>query len=162
MPVLNKFQRIKNVRALGLNTEDSILVTPDSDFVTFFEFIIGLDQVSIRTFFPDNRPGITPHVPIIAIKDLKAKIEELHNLGLWLIIAKPIDPADCEFAGAIEKNGFNVYVELAKGPCTTRKVTHEGIIDYKFDCSLIADITNDGIDPRMLAMIAEVRLKQMA
>lgn len=127
---MNKFDTIQLVKKLGLNTEDSILLTHQTETRLMFRFLQELDEVSIRTTLPNEVHGDTMHFPIINVGQAVPVIGEILNKGLYAIVAKPIDPADCELAGAAYKQDDNVTLEMAKGPCTTRKVTTDHIIDY--------------------------------
>lgn len=149
---MNKYERIQLVRKFHLNTEDSILVTPQTDPSILLRFTSGVGEVSIRTMDPVSDARATPHYPIVDVHDMPARIIDILNTGLYVIVAKPINPKDCELAGAIWKQGSTMFIELANGPCTTRRVTFEGIIDHlkEYPTDLITD-------KRMLAMVKQVK-----
>jgi hypothetical protein len=128
---MNKYDRIQLVRSLDLNTEDSILATPSSH--NYSTFVSGLTQVSVRVFSPLSTVVKTPHYPIIDISELDKALTEIFSRGFYAIIAKPIDPKDCLLAGTIWKHKLSGWIELAKGPCTVRRVTHESVVDYRYN-----------------------------
>jgi len=154
---MNKYERIKLVRDLGLNTEDNMLVTPATNINDLITFILQLDEVSVRVFDPDHDGRLTPHYPIVKIAELKKTLEKIFINDFYAIVAKPIDPQFAELAGCIWKetdlmNHKSFTIELAKGPCTVRKVTHDGIVDYRFYYPR-QEIT----DERILKMIKTIR-----
>lgn len=126
---LNKWQRIKFLEDLNINTEHSILVKPGEHYLGLIE---GYEDVSVRTFKPTNDNKLTPHIPVLSIdKDIK-KIDTLLNNGYYCIIALPrIDPKDCLLAGCIYFDGSYITVEYVVGQYTTRKVTHQGMISRR-------------------------------
>lgn len=131
----NKFERIQYVRNLGFNTEDSILVRPIDKFDKYKKFISGLTKVSLRTF--DEQDSFsTPHYPIVQIGKLNPLIKQLQKKNIYCIIAKPIDPADCLFAGCAVKDLESLTIEIADGPGTVRRVTNDGKIDRRYNIPL--------------------------
>lgn len=155
---MNKFQRIQLVRKLNMNTEDSILVTQSTDINLMFRFILGLDSVSIRTMDPTDTMPKTPHYPIVYMRDVPNYVRQILGDGLNAIVAKPIDPNDCELAGAALKSDDHILLELAKGPCTTRKVTHDGQVDFRIEYPRrMMPGMNPAPDPRFKELIDEVK-----
>lgn len=133
---LNKYQEIELVRMLDLNTEENILITDrtpgETDKLKRFIDEHKLDAVSIRTVSPHGKVK-TPHFPVVDRADIPYIIHDVLNMNLYAIVATPIDPKDALLAGAILKNHNKYSIELARGPCTVRRVTHDNIIDIKFE-----------------------------
>lgn len=156
---LDKFQRIQFVRKLGLNTEHSILVKR-VDSEELHEFIADLPAVSIRTMRSANNTAKEVHFPIVPRAKIFSRIQEVLDMGLWAIVATPIDPQYAELAGAIlVEDDYSLTVELARGPCTVRKVTVEGKIDYSFhypDVSGLSYPEREYLFPKILRMVEEV------
>lgn len=159
---MNKFSRIQVVRDLGLNTEDNMLVTPSTNINDLITFILQLNEVSVRVFDPIHEDRPTPHYPIVKIAELKDTLTRIFANSFYAIVAKPIDPQFAELAGCIHKSEVpfsrrsTYIIELAKGPCTTRKVTHDGIVDYRFF------YPRDTIeDERIISMINEIKHVEM-
>jgi hypothetical protein len=153
----NKYERIEFVRELGLNTEENILVRPNDNFYLnskqFGAFFKGLNQVSIRTFY-DNSKLNTIHYPIIGIGEVENIVKTLQKNNLNAIIATPIDPKDCEFAGTCLKDGHTLVFELADGPGTVRRVTRQSVLDRRYYLPGLLDNT---IDYRVNYAINEFR-----
>jgi hypothetical protein len=137
---LNKWERIKLVKKLGFNTEDSINVETLEDLENNKEFIDRCSAFSIRVYDSTNKRSFTsiPHFPTVAKKSLYKRVKEILDDGLNLIIANQINPKDCLLAGTALKCVSSLFFELSTGPCTVRKVTHDGIIDH----SLSLDFSN--------------------
>lgn len=130
---MNKYEKIVLVNKLGLNTEENILISSllKEDIEIINKFTENLNRVSIRSFSYTNSKIKSPHYPIVKKADIISTIKTLLDLEFNAIVAKPIDPEDALLAGAIGKINNIYYIELANGPCTTRKVTHDGIIDHR-------------------------------
>lgn len=126
MVKLNKYDRIQVVKDFGLNTEENILVNKNNHL----DFLNNLDNCSIRTF-RDNDVS-TPHYPFISKEEALKIIPSLLNDKYKIILATPINPDNCEFAGAAMINKRQIVVELAYGPGTVRRVTHDGKIDKRY------------------------------
>ena len=126
---MNKFQRIQLVRALGLNTEESVLISNDKDWELHQGFLQSSSAFSVRTFKSEQLLGDEPHYPVILREELANKYFSLLNSGFNLIIAKCIDPANAQMAGGMLYEGSAFHVEVALGPGTVRRVTREGRID---------------------------------
>ncbi len=132
----NKYERIRIVRSLGLNTENSILVTSKDDLDS--EFIRSRDSFSVRTFnhkcttVAEEYASKSVHLATCSKEELFAKADELFVQDLHLIVADKIDPADCEFRGACMKDDKCFTIDIAVGPGTVRDVTNKHIIDYGF------------------------------
>lgn len=134
MSKLNKFEQILLVKRLGLNTEDSVLVKSIDDFSWLWEFVDNEPAISLRTMHPSDNHVKTPHYPFVLKQDAERRIREVLDLGFYGIVARPIDPKDTLFAGAaLIEDSFKICLELANGPCTVRRVTHEGFIDYRIN-----------------------------
>jgi hypothetical protein len=134
-----------------------MLVKPSVNIHDLLTFILTLNEVSVRAFDPQNEERPTPHYPVVKIADLKNTLYSLFDEGFYAIVAKPIDPQFAELAGCIWKNEDmmrhkSFIIELATGPCTVRKVTHEGIVDYREYYP-----ANTSIDHRVLDMIKVIR-----
>jgi hypothetical protein len=149
---MNKYDRIQLIRSLDLNTEDSILITPNTSIDMLAAFIVDLSEVSVRVFDPKDDSRLAPHFPIVKVTDLWKTLHDIYADGFYAVVAKPIDPKDCLLAGTIWKQKFSGWIELAKGPCTVRRVTHESVVDYRYN------YPNDIIpDRRIREMLAVVR-----
>lgn len=131
----NKYERIQYVRSLGFNTEDSILVKPGDNLKQYQKFIKKLDKISLRTF--NQKDDLyAPHFPILTKEEANIKIPELLKQDINCIVATPIDPKDCKYAGCAMKSLEQMTVELADGPGTVRRVTHEGKVDRSYSINL--------------------------
>lgn len=128
---MNKFERIQLVRALGLNTEESVLIASEADWRRHQEFLSQFSRYSVRTFWTDGPEFGAPHYPIIEKTKLDAEYQGLLANRLQLIVAKPIDPSESELAGCLLYLDGAVTAEVAIGPGTVRMVTHEGRIDVR-------------------------------
>lgn len=126
---MNKFKRIQLVRTLGLNTEESVLVSNDKDWELHRGFLQSSSVFSVRTFKSEQLLGNEPHYPVISREELADRYISLLHSGFKLIIAKCIDPADAQMAGGMLYEGSAFHVEVALGPGTVRRVTREGRID---------------------------------
>jgi hypothetical protein len=131
---LHKYDRIRLLRHLGLNTEVSVLIESESDLRRHEAFLAPLERMSVRTF---SRTGATdePHFPIIGRATFETDCLPLLDQGYSLIVAEPIDPAGAQLAGCILRRPEDFLVELAEGPGTVRRVTHEGKIDLQLAVS---------------------------
>jgi len=133
---LSKYQKIELVRMIGLNTEDNILIKSihpeERDRLKQFLIEHDLKSVSVRTMSPKGETR-TPHHPIVEFKDIPNIVTKVLCDGYYAIVATPIDPKDSLLAGAVMKNDNTYISEFARGPCTVRKVTHEGKIDIEFE-----------------------------
>ncbi len=128
-PNVNKFDRIRLLRYLGLNTEDSVLVESRVDLDKHAGFLARLNKRSVRTFLRAGEGRGEPHFPIVTRAEFESACVPLLDQGYALIIAKPIDPAAATLAGCIVRRSRDFLVEVALGPGTVRRVTHEGCID---------------------------------
>jgi hypothetical protein len=127
----NKYERIQYVRELGFNTEENILVRPTDNSSIYKDFIKKYKRISLRTF-NDLDNLVTPHFPILTLDEALIKIPELQHKNIYCIVATPIDPKDCKFCGAAMKTGLQLFVDIADGPGTVRRVTHDGKIDRRY------------------------------
>lgn len=129
---MNKFKRIQLVRLLGLNTEESVLVEREEDWERQRGLFEGEDRLSIRTFRPGQlRDFGSPHFPIIESAGFDTMRERLLRAGLSLIVGRAIDPVDAEVAGTLLYEPERIVAEVAFGPGTVRRVTHEGRVDAR-------------------------------
>ena len=145
---VNKFDRIRLVRYLGLNTEESVLVESRTDLDKHAGFLARLDKYSVRTFLRRRESRGDPHFPIVTQGELQSACVPLLDQGYSLIVANPIDPADAALAGCIVRHSSDFLVEVALGPGTVRRVTHKGSIDRTLELS-------GPEDPRCGPQIAE-------
>jgi len=152
---MNKYERIKLIRDLGINTEDNILFTPYIDVNDLMTFILNMNEVSVRVFDPKKDNRKTPHYPIVKITELRKTLTEIFSQGFYAIVAKPIDPKDCLLAGTIWKQSLSGWIELAIGPCTVRRVTHDCVVDYRYNYP--KDIILDDRIKEMLATVKGIR-----
>jgi|TARA_R100001530_G_scaffold34477_3_gene26932 hypothetical protein len=141
-----KYERIRLVESFRLNAEDSILISVD-DKNDYEDFLKNLDNCSIRTEKVNSSVGnwLTPHYPFVPIDQASALIDGLRYSGYYVILGKPINPDDCLFAGAARKYGplEHLYIEIANGPGTVRRVTHEYKVDQSYDIQSRLETTND-------------------
>lgn len=153
---MNKWQRIRLVRQLGLNTEESILIEPEQvSLAKTCEFISERETFSLRTF-NTNDNSYHPHYPVISKKRLDKVMPELLEKGFSIILANCINPKDAEFAGCGYKRGRSVTLEVKYGAVTVRKVTHDGDIDKTIQTGLVCGVSTG--DRRFDAIIREIRL----
>ena len=127
----NKFERIQFVRDLDFNTEENILINPEDSDDKHLKFLKNLDECSIRTFNELDGQSC-PAYPIVKKEEAIKLIKSLKQKKYNIILATPINPADCLFAGAVMKSGDKIITEIANGPGTVRRVTHEGKIDKRY------------------------------
>ena len=123
----NKYEKITYLRQSGANTENSVCIKDASDYIRHWPEIERWKTISIRTFKPDA--GYTPHIPYMAVTDAYNTIHELLYDGWTVIVAEGINPKHAVLAGAIWRKRESLVIELAEGPNTTRRVTHDGKID---------------------------------
>lgn len=154
---MNKFDRIQYIQRLGFNTENSIqLKSTNDDAMKMFEwFTKSLTQISLRCYNPKDEKASVPHFPIINVHDAPDKIKLITSNGLVAIVATPIDPKYAIYAGTIWKEDVTITIELAKGPCTVRKVTHDGIIDISIILHNLQSDADKIKDTRVAEMIVE-------
>lgn len=126
---LNKFERIRLVRYLELNTEQSVLVEDRADLQEHAKFLDRLDRRSVRTYLRAEETYNGPHFPIVSRSEFESNCLRLLDDGYSLIVAEPIDPADALLAGCIIRRLGEFNIEVAMGPGTVRRVTHEGRVD---------------------------------
>jgi len=127
---MNKYEKIELVRTYGLNTEENILIRPSDNLVRMSQFLDGYNKCSVRTFRGDD--VVTPHFPILRVIDAYIEVSRLIEKNYNVIVATPIDPKDCEFAGCAWLKENEMIIELAYGPGTVRRVTHQNIIDKRY------------------------------
>ena len=128
-PMLNKFERIRLVRYLGLNTEDSVLVESEADLERHAVFLANCERYSVRTFRPGLDTPYEPHFPIVSADEFELDCLPLLDRGYSLIVANGIDPVEALVAGCIWTRARDYLIEAAIGPGTVRRVTHLGEID---------------------------------
>ncbi len=150
---MNKFDRIQILKVLGLNTEESILISSVEDWCNSEEFLNRYEEYSVRTFRGPRYGQSAPHFPIVSREELEADYKSLLEKGLKLIVAAPIDPKDAEMAGCLIYNAGVVSAEVALGPGTVRRVTSEGRVDLRAK-SEEEEATGD---PHLDAAMSEVR-----
>jgi len=161
--LMNKFEKIQVVKILGVNTENSVLITDMSDYWREYGKMQMWGDVSIRTMKAGSGDrsfyGKTPHYPVVKEKTVEKKCRQLIKDGYWAIVAECIDPKNAELAGAIHVGPELTTVELAKGPGTTRRVTHDGKIDIKFQVPthMIYRFVSLHEDDRVNDMLAALR-----
>lgn len=140
--MLNKWERIQAVKIFGLNTEESILVTKDNlAIVPKLPFLKNKKIFSLRTFSSDDN-GLHPHYPVIDKAKLLKELKLLVRNGYSCIVATCIDPKHAEFAGCAYKRGKSITFEIAMGPGTVRRVTHDGKIDKSFTTGIFERTTD--------------------
>ena len=127
---MNKYDKILLVRQLGLNTEDNMLVKSEDQLDEMWSFVGAELAISLRTMHPTDNHIKTPHYPFVLKQDIEARVREVLGSGFYGIVAHPINPEDAILAGAALIEDGKIHIELANGPCTVRRVTHDGIIDY--------------------------------
>ncbi len=128
---MNKFERVRLLRHLGLNTENSVLLQSLADVDREASFLSRFDHYSVRTFQRDvDRMG-EPHFPFVSKAEFDASCLPLLSEGYCLMVAEPVDPSDALFAGALLRSADGFLVEVATGPGTVRRVTHDGQIDVQ-------------------------------
>lgn len=127
----NKYERIKFVRNLGYNTEENILVNTEDTIKKYQPFLKKLKHCSIRTFNEFDSMACPAH-PILTKNKAYELIPKLQTQGYNVILATPINPKDCLFAGATRKTLDELVTEIANGPGTVRRITHEGKVDERY------------------------------
>ncbi len=128
---LTKFERIRLVRALGLNTEDDILITSERDWQCRQDWLSRHDRFTVRTFRETiERTGIEPYFAVIGRDEFEPHRKKFLAEGWKLIIAEPVDPVDALLAGTILRDGDATEIDIVRGSgSVTRQVTHDGRID---------------------------------
>lgn len=161
MSDLTKIDKILLVRRLRLNTETNIVIQSHShsELLKLHNFIKlhDIDEVSIRTQAADGSRN-TPHYPIVKAEDAFEVVTDLIIKGYYAIVATPINPKDAVLAGAVLKEGPIFTIELAIGPHTVRRVTHEGLIDItaKYDIRSKEIYNCNKINPYYIVAITEI------
>ena len=138
----NKFNRVQLPRILGLNAENSVLITSMTELKNS-DFIKQRKAFSVRTFYPDELMSnlIAPHLITVTKKALLKRAPELFKVPLQLIVADKVDSKDCLFRGCIWIDEYGTStMEIANGPGTVRTITNEGKIDethiYTANCKI--------------------------
>lgn len=128
---LNKFERIRLVRALGLNTQDDILVTSERDWQRQQAWLSKYGRFTVRTYQEaTERSGTEPYFAVIDRHEFEPYRKKFLAEGWKLIIAEPIDPVDALLAGTILRDGNATEIDIVRGSgSVTRQVTHDGRID---------------------------------
>jgi len=157
----NKYERIQFVRDLGFNTEENILIRPKDSVERYKPFLDKLKRCSIRTFKDLEDFTTTPAYPIQSREKAYGIIDNLQKQKYNVILATPIDPANCMFAGAAHKGNRPIRIEIADGPGTTRRVTHEGKIDRDYFLSNKNYWTNDTRVNECVKQIRKCHLKNV-
>ena len=158
---LTKFERIRLVRQMGLNTQDDILVTAEEDWRAHRPWLDQFDAYTVRTFPREgSKGGAEPSFEIITRKEFDNHWRRLLAEGWNLIIAEPIDPKDAALAGAILRDGDWTEVEIVRGSGSiVRQVTHKGQVDERFRVQ-VGDWTTDFMIDDALAKIWEAERKR--
>jgi hypothetical protein len=149
---LTKFDKIQIVKKLGLNTEDSVLLKT-------YESNPFNTNVSIRT--QDKTKvfhSILPHYPVVRTRDYERIVKQILADGYEAIVAKCINPVDCLFSGTVMKDDSKFIIELAYGPYTTRRVTHDGIIDERYEVPIGGSIANPQVNEILMKLMAVKKL----
>ena len=156
---LTKFERIRLVRRLGLNTQNDILITGEDDWQRNFEWLKQFDRYTVRSFREGPSVGVEPYFAIIDAAAFEQHRQNLLDQGWELIIAEGVDPKEALLAGTILREGEVTEVDIVRGSgSVTRQVTHDGQIDDHFVVNG-EDFTGDGFVDEALSKIRE--LEQM-
>lgn len=153
--VLTKLQRAERLRELGFNVPSYVAINSTAD-IRYFREKREEDRFSIRT--QPKSKWITKEVMrlegkalIEAAKELGILIEDtvpphaynvtrdqaicicgmLSGSPFTALVCDAIDYQNSAWAGAAIRQDNKITVELAKGPCMVRKVTHDGIVDLR-------------------------------
>lgn len=138
--VMNKFERVRLLRHLGVNTENSVLLQSLADIDREAEFLSRFDRYSVRTFQREvDRMG-EPHFPVVSRAEFETSCLPLLSQGYCLMVAEPVDPGDALFAGSLVRSADGFLVEVASGPWTVRRVTHDEQIDVRLEVHHPRDI----------------------
>jgi len=122
---MNKYDKILKVREFNLNTENSVLIkTPQQNPFN--------SDVSIRTQWKNPSNKKTPHYSVVKKENYNKVLKEILNNNLEAIVGDCINPKDCLFAGCIFRDYNKLHIEIAHGPGTVRRVTHQNIIDESY------------------------------
>ncbi len=153
---LTKFERIRLVRRLGLNTQNDILVTCDVAWQRNLEWLKQFDRYTVRSFREGPLVGVEPYFAIIGATDFEKHRRPLLADGWQLIIAEGIDPKDAFLAGTILREGEVTEVDIVRGSgSVTRQVTHDGQIDDHFVVNG-EDFTGDKFVDEAISKIREL------
>ena len=157
---MTKFERIRLVRELGLNTQNDILVRSEEEWRRYLPWLDQFDGYTVRTFHHDqSRTDTAPCFEIIGKAEFEKHWRELLRDGWNLIIAEPIDPKEAEIAGAILRDQDWTDVEIVRGASpAVRQVTHEGRVDERFRV-WGDELTNNWMIDEALAKIREVECR---
>lgn len=159
---MNKYDRIKNVRAYGLNTEDSVLIKTANELKRS-RFVKARDWISLRTFYNSEKINLrAPAIPVMKKVDLLQIGPDLMAGGLSLIVGDLIDPKDCRLRGCIWINELRwATIEIATGPGTVRTVTNDGMIDAGWYNLKPWEITDSRVVDECLRTCRAARLTQV-
>ncbi len=133
MKSLTKFERIRLLRQLGLNTQDDILVRSVEDWTRQQNWLQRFDSYTVRTFRPGPVLGREPYFAVISRSEFEAHWRDLLGQGWALVIAAGVDPKDALLAGTILRQNEVTEVDIVRGSgSVVRQVTHDGQIDSHF------------------------------
>lgn len=130
---LTKFERIRLVRRLGLNTQNDVLITCERDWQIHQDWLAQFSRYTVRSFRDGPIGGVEPYFAIIDADEFEKHRQKLLDGGWNLIVAEGIDPKEALLAGTILREGEITEVDIVRGAgSVTRQVTHDGQIDDHF------------------------------
>ena len=130
---LNKFERIKLVKILGLNTRDVVLITSHNDWGEYQPWLKQFDKYTISAFKNTPTVGTDPYFAVIKATDFENHRKKLLDEEWNIIVSEGVDPKEALFAGTILRDGDLSEVDVSCGAgAVVRDVTHNGKIDKHF------------------------------
>lgn len=135
---MNKYDKIRALRDMNLNTENSFLAVNNNYELPKYAYF------SLRTQWTNPaKQQKTPHCPWIKRSRVRKTVKELLKNGLEVIIAQGINPDNALFAGCVMKKRSVYVVEIAQGLGTVRRVTHDHQIDERHIVNAFLPRTNN-------------------
>lgn len=132
MLIKNKANAIITLKANGFNTPVFNIINKFTPIEEWKNWMEGKEPIHIRTSDISDTFNL-PFYHSLSTKESYPKIIDLLNQDYTVIIGGYIMPSDTISAGTVYlvTNGNDIVakIDLARGSVTTRKVTHEGIID---------------------------------
>ena len=148
----NKYERLKDLEKLGLNTSAAILLDPKIGLTEEFEnFLSNFTQIGIRSFREDGKgSGRSPFYPQVSVEEARRLVPEILKEGYNTIVYESVPTSINIIVGTCwRRDESSFVVELANGPRTVRDLMSIGKIDSRFE---INDI-NRLEDPRLKEVV---------
>ena len=132
----SKIERIKELRKHNLNTPDYILFKEISELRKFLRRKKRGEKISLRTYskIDEIREFQNPFFPNTCVGEIMKYLDKMKDLNI--IVSKPIDPKDSEWAGNIGFSQSKILLEFGKGPGTVRELVVKKKPEYSIQTNL--------------------------